>query len=318
MIFWFILCAGAVLAEPVSVPASILVSPQTRAVEWPIANPGVHSHVHRGGGAKERPDNTLETFIWSWEHGVGVECDCRMTGDGVAIMLHDGNLRRTGRNADAKLLQTPVAKLKYADIAKVDVGSYISPEFALERVPTLEAVLEAMAKRPGAQIFVDDKGVGPERLAAMARKHGVLDRVWYTQCRLELLQAWRKVAPEGKTRLWWGPGTNKFDPASRERGRLRLEKKMAELRACDFAGVTLICFDTHYDGRQADPFIPSSDYWRQLAAEYHRRGIVFTLIPYGGGDQKESYLKLRQLGCDGFCTDNPSVLFSALDEMRRK
>ena len=24
------------------------------------------SHVHRGGGKLERPDNTLETFKWCW------------------------------------------------------------------------------------------------------------------------------------------------------------------------------------------------------------------------------------------------------------
>lgn len=27
------------------------------------------SHVHRGGGKLERPDNTLETFKWCWESG---------------------------------------------------------------------------------------------------------------------------------------------------------------------------------------------------------------------------------------------------------
>ena len=27
------------------------------------------SHVHRGGGRKESPDNTLETFKWCWESG---------------------------------------------------------------------------------------------------------------------------------------------------------------------------------------------------------------------------------------------------------
>ena len=27
------------------------------------------SHVHRGGGKKESPDNTLATFKWCWENG---------------------------------------------------------------------------------------------------------------------------------------------------------------------------------------------------------------------------------------------------------
>ena len=37
------------------------------------------SHVHRGGGKYERPDNTLETFKWCWENGSALECDCRKT-----------------------------------------------------------------------------------------------------------------------------------------------------------------------------------------------------------------------------------------------
>ena len=47
------------------------------------------SHVHRGGGKLERPDNTLETFLWCWGNGSALECDCRRTKDGVGIMLHD-------------------------------------------------------------------------------------------------------------------------------------------------------------------------------------------------------------------------------------
>ena len=50
------------------------------------------SHVHRGGGKFEAPDNTLETFLWCWGNGSALECDCRVTKDGVGIMFHDNNL----------------------------------------------------------------------------------------------------------------------------------------------------------------------------------------------------------------------------------
>ena len=55
------------------------------------------SHVHRGGGKFEAPDNTLETFLWCWGNGSALECDCRVTKDGVGIMFHDNNLKRTPR-----------------------------------------------------------------------------------------------------------------------------------------------------------------------------------------------------------------------------
>ena len=40
--------------------------------------------VHRGGGRDTRPDNSLETFLWCWGHGVAPEADARLTKDGVA------------------------------------------------------------------------------------------------------------------------------------------------------------------------------------------------------------------------------------------
>ena len=59
------------------------------------------SHVHRGGGKLERPDNTLETFLWCWGNGSALECDCRCTSDGVGIMFHDNDLKRTPRGIPA-------------------------------------------------------------------------------------------------------------------------------------------------------------------------------------------------------------------------
>ena len=55
------------------------------------------SHVHRGGGKLERPDNTLETFLWCWGNGSALECDCRVTADGVGIMFQPGRRARSPR-----------------------------------------------------------------------------------------------------------------------------------------------------------------------------------------------------------------------------
>ena len=55
------------------------------------------SQIHRGGGKGSRPDNSLETFLWCWGLGFAPEADARLTKDGVAIAMHDDNLRRIGR-----------------------------------------------------------------------------------------------------------------------------------------------------------------------------------------------------------------------------
>ena len=103
------------------------------------------SHVHRGGGKFERPDNTLETFRWCWENGSALECDCRRTKDGVGIMLHDETLRRTARGIPDALADRPVStELDWAEIKDIDVGSYLSPDFAHHRIPRIEDVFAAM------------------------------------------------------------------------------------------------------------------------------------------------------------------------------
>ena len=81
------------------------------------------SHVHRGGGAKEAPDNTLETFIWCWKNGSAVECDCRKTADGVGSMLHDPTLKRTARGIPPALATKDVSEaLSWNEIKDIDVG----------------------------------------------------------------------------------------------------------------------------------------------------------------------------------------------------
>ena len=270
------------------------------------------NHVHRGGGAATRPDNTLETFVWAWEHGVGVECDCRLTKDGVAVMLHDETLRRTGRHAPAEILTNRVADLTYAQIKDVDVGSYLDSKFADERVPTLEQVLSELKKDPRRTLFVDDKGIGPERLMNAAKVSGTLDQVWYTTCSHDAIIKWHRMTGGGKSRLWWVPGTREHTPEALAKAEANYEKVMRTLREKDYEGVTLVCFDVHYNPAFADPFVPSSAYLRKLAEEFRRADVRFTCVPYEGGDRPESYEALRKLGVEGFSTDNPETLFEVL------
>ncbi|MBR3922037.1 MAG: hypothetical protein IKJ45_02905, partial [Kiritimatiellae bacterium] len=65
------------------------------------------SQVHRGGGRNTRPDNSLETFLWCWGHGVAPEADARLTKDGVAIAFHDTTLKRVGRGVSDELANVP-------------------------------------------------------------------------------------------------------------------------------------------------------------------------------------------------------------------
>jgi glycerophosphoryl diester phosphodiesterase len=90
--------------------------------------------AHRGAG-KLAPENTLAAFRFGHARGYRMaEFDVKLSADGVAFLLHDATLERTtngvGR-ADA---------LSWRELAQLDAGSWHSPAFAGETLPTLAAV----------------------------------------------------------------------------------------------------------------------------------------------------------------------------------
>ena len=276
------------------------------------------SHVHRGGGKLERPDNTLDTFTWCWENGSALECDCRKTKDGVGIMLHDDKLKRTGRGISAALAEKSVSgELTWDEIKDVDVGSYLDPKFSHHRIPTIEATFAAMKGHPTYLCFVDEKGAGPEYIAEKAREAGVLDQIYYTGQDYQKALDWNKATNGGKTLIWIGTWPKpKHTAEDIARFEAHFEKKMDEMRANHFKGVSAVSLHTYYDPKAEEPFVPRASYLRKIIAEFHANGIPVCSIPFEGGETEEVYFKLHELGCDGFSTDYPSVMFSVIRKLK--
>ena len=279
-----------------------------------------YSHVHRGGGKLERPDNTLETFMWCWENGSALECDCRRTKDGVGIMLHDKTLRRTARGIPEEMADKKVSEeLTWDEIKDVDVGSYLSPDYSGNRIPTIEATFAAMKGHPTWLCFVDEKGAGPDFIAEKAREAGVLDQIYYTGQDYEKAKEWVKSTDGGKTLLWIGtwpkpaPEHNAEDIARFE---AHYEKIMDQLREGKFKGVSAVSLHSYYNPGAEEQFVPRASYLRKIIAEFHAKGIPVCSIPFAGGDSEDAYFKLFDLGCDGFSTDYPSVMFSVIRKLK--
>lgn len=285
------------------------------------ANAFLHlSHVHRGGGAHEAPDNTLETFLWCWRNGSAVECDCRKTKDGVGVMLHDDNLKRTGRGISEELAGKSVSKeLTWAEIRDIDVGSYQGKQFKGERIPTIEAVFAAMKGHPTWLCMVDEKGAGPEAIAKAAVAAGVQDQVYYTGPSHDKILEWNKILPGGKSLLWLGAWPRNHGPEERKRADACFRNEMARLRAKDFKFISCVSIHSYYDPEdKIDPFVPSSAVLKEITDELHAHGIPVVSIPFQGGEKEETYFKLRELGFDGFSTDFPSVMFSVIEKLKAK
>lgn len=110
----------------------------TTATPWPYPR----WIAHRGAG-KLAPENTLAAFRLGASHGWRMfECDVKLSSDGECFLLHDATLART---TDAALClpageSTVAGDHAWATLARLDAGSWHSPPYAGERLPTLENV----------------------------------------------------------------------------------------------------------------------------------------------------------------------------------
>lgn len=128
---------------------------------WPYAK----VIAHRGGGALA-PENTIAAIATGLAHGFrAVEFDAMLPADDTPILMHDETLDRTARVSGA------VVDWSSGRLQRLDVGSWHSPAFAGEPVPTLTDAL-AYCRAHGVWPNVEVKPVsGRERAtgAAVAR-----------------------------------------------------------------------------------------------------------------------------------------------------
>ncbi len=113
---------------------------------------------HRGASA-DAPENTLIAFDQALDAGAdGIEFDVRLASDGVPVVIHDSNLKRTG------LRSAVVAKLTSKQLGQVDVGSWFNLRFPRRAqstytsatIPTLLDVLGHLRDRD-AVLYVELK-----------------------------------------------------------------------------------------------------------------------------------------------------------------
>ncbi|MGN6682986.1 MAG: glycerophosphodiester phosphodiesterase [Devosia sp.] len=107
--------------------------------------------AHRGHTVGA-PEQTLLAYRRAIELGAEmIEADLRFSRDGVGVMLHDARLDRT---TDGHGL---VSDMDWADIARLDAGSWFSRETAGLRVPRLEELFD-LAQAAGTALCIEAKG----------------------------------------------------------------------------------------------------------------------------------------------------------------
>ena len=90
--------------------------------------------AHRGAG-RLAPENTLAAFRLGAAHGFrAFECDVKLSRDSAAFLMHDATLDRTTSG------HGPAAALDWAELSRLDAGSWHGRTWAGEPLPTLDAV----------------------------------------------------------------------------------------------------------------------------------------------------------------------------------
>lgn len=272
--------------------------------------------IHRGGGAKTFPDNSLESFLWCWGNGVTPEADARLTKDGVAIAFHDGTLKRVVRGIPSEWEGRKIADMEWSELRDLDIGSYIDKKFASSRIVQMETVFAAMKGRPERLLYLDEKGAPPEMMAEMSARFGVQEQVYYTSSNYALLPRWKKMAPKGKTMLWMGGGAKNNSSAEIERTEKLLGERLAALEKAGFNGVDIVQIHVRTDFSKPDPFCPSSAFMKKAGELLHKHGIIFQSLSWTEGANPKTYQKLWELGVDTFATDYPFEFIEAMKSLK--
>lgn len=125
------------------------------------SSPAIEIIAHRGYSAKA-PENSLSAFKLAWEKGADAcELDLYLTKDGKIIVLHDKDTKRvTG-------VMKVVVESTQDELRTLDAGSWKGPEWAGEKLPTLE---ESLATMPmGNKRFFLEVKCGPEVVPALSK-----------------------------------------------------------------------------------------------------------------------------------------------------
>ncbi|MFJ9418462.1 MULTISPECIES: glycerophosphodiester phosphodiesterase [unclassified Streptomyces] len=170
-----------------TVAAGALMGLSALVVSSPTAQAAADGHstvaiAHRGAPT-HAPENTLASIDEAHRLGdVWVENDVQRTKDGELVVLHDNSLARTTNVEQVFPDRKPwnVKDFTLNEIQKLDAGSWFSPSFEGERVPTLEDYMDEVEDN-GQKLLLELKspelypGIELQTLTQL-RHQGWLDR----------------------------------------------------------------------------------------------------------------------------------------------
>jgi glycerophosphoryl diester phosphodiesterase len=154
--------------------------------------------AHRGASG-HAPENTLAAFRKAVALGASfMETDLQLSRDSHFVAIHDDTVNRTTNGQGA------VHDLTLADLRRLDAGSWFGSEYAGERIPTIEEILE-FAKKNDVVFYLELKPAGSwggeHALIGALRESGEIQRTVVISFDAAILEAVRKIEPTLMTGL---------------------------------------------------------------------------------------------------------------------
>lgn len=154
--------------------------------------------AHRGASGYA-PENTFAAFRRALAMGAGfIETDLQLSRDARFVAIHDATVNRTTNGQGA------VHDLTLAELRRLDAGSWFGSEFAGERVPTIEEILE-FAKKHDVVFYLELKPSGSwggeHALISALRESGEAARTVIISFDPVILSGVRKIEPTLMTGL---------------------------------------------------------------------------------------------------------------------
>lgn len=149
--------------------------------------------AHRGYSSVA-PENTLAAVAAGMRTGAEyVEIDVHTTADGLPVVLHDQTVDRTTEGSG------DAAVLPGAQVTALDAGSWFSPAFAGQHLPTFAQVLDLL-ETGSSTLLLEIKGpetsAEVERVVDMVVEAGLEDRVVLQSFDVAALRYAREHAPQ--------------------------------------------------------------------------------------------------------------------------
>jgi len=152
--------------------------------------------AHRGS-SERAPENTLAAVAAASEDMADyAEIDVRATSDGVVVLLHDENLKRTTG------VNKKIWTLTYDDISHLSMSKWYNGKLVTEKIPTLDEILKFASHRIRLNIEIKASPHSPglvESVVSLIRENGFENQCVISSFEYSVLSEVKRLDPNLKT-----------------------------------------------------------------------------------------------------------------------